>query len=118
MVTWADAADVAAASSARTAGLSRATATDPSERLQIFAHVHLLAQRAGLHREVDEFLAVRLVLGREILGHEVSDHWNRIDDIVGGESVLEQVLACLLRIGVDEFDRLTPSCREALGDVR
>src|SRR5262244_2781406 len=48
-------------------------AIDPSEGLQIFAHVHLLGERAGLHREVDEFLVVRLVLGREILGHEISD---------------------------------------------
>src|SRR5262245_23681121 len=118
MVTWADAADAAAASPARTAELSRPTAIDPSERLQIFAHVHLLSERAGLHREVDELLVVRFVLGREILGHEVPDHWNRIDDIVGGEGVLDQVLACLLRIGVDEFDRLAPGGREALGDIR
>src|SRR5262244_1504389 len=118
MVTWADAADAAAASSARTAELSRPTAIDPSERLQIFAHVHLLGERPGLHREVDELLVVRLVLGRDVLGHEVPDHWNRIDDIVGGEGVLDQVLACFLRIGVDEFDRLAPGRGEALSDIR
>src|SRR5215831_2408636 len=105
MVTWADAAGSAPASrigaprsSIHATELSRPTAIDPSERLQIFAHVHLLGERSGLHREVDEFLVVRLVPGREILGHEVSDHWNRIDDIVGRERVLEQMLACFLRI--------------------
>src|SRR5262245_30920160 len=92
MVTWADAADAAAASPARTAELSRPTAIDPSERLQIFAHVHLLSERAGLHREVDELLVVRFVLGREILGHEVPDHWNRIDDVVGVKVFLTRCL--------------------------
>src|SRR5262245_4909549 len=118
MVTWADAADAAAASSARTAELSRPTAIDPSERLQIFAHVHLLGERPGLHREVDELLVVRLVLGREVLGHEVPDHWNRIDDIVGGEGVLDQVLACLLRIGVDVLERYALVCRKLFGVIR
>src|SRR5262245_37171767 len=118
MVTWADGADSAALSSVRTTDLSRSTAIDPSERLQISAHVHLLGERAGLHREVDEFLVVRLVLGREILGHEVSDHGNRIDDVIGRERVLEQVLACLLRIGVDELDGLAPGRRESCGDMR
>src|SRR5262245_22689865 len=125
MVTCADAAGGAASRSrmppsvARCSRFSRTTGRHLwSERLEILCDVDRLLQRSGLDREVDEFLVVRLVPGREVLGHEVADHWHRIDDIVGRERVLEQMLACFLRIGVDEFDRLAPGRGEAFGDIR
>src|SRR5512145_1459071 len=95
MVTWAGAAapalDLVSAAGVSTGGSAAAS----SERLQVFGHVHLLRQRSHLHREVDELLEIRLVLGGEIAGHVVADHRHRIDDVLGSEGVLEEMLARL-----------------------
>ena len=53
------------------------------------------SQRSGLHREVDEFLIVGLVLGGQVLGHEIADHRHGIDHVLRGEGVLDEMLARL-----------------------
>src|SRR5260370_41512977 len=103
MVTCADVAgsaapeplDAPSASARRPPPSSPTTSCLRSERLQIFGDVDLLLQRSGLDREIDEFLIVCLVLVREILGHEITDHRNRIDDVFRCEGILDQVLARL-----------------------
>src|SRR5215467_13736066 len=88
-----------------------------SVRLQIFGDVDFLRQRADRGGEIDEFLELRLVLVGELARHVITHHRDRIDDILGSERVLGEVLARLLRVLVDEIDALFPDGGEAPRDV-
>src|SRR5262245_66474282 len=112
MVTWAAALPSIGTppASSRRAGRSRPTQYVLwSKRLQAFADVYLLGQRAGLHRKVDEFLEVRLVLGAEILGREIAHHPHGGDHVVGRERVLDQVLSRVIGTLVAHATRTHPA---------
>ena len=53
----------------------------------------------------------------ELARHEVTHHRDGIDDVFGGERVLGEIFARLLRVLVDEIDALLPHGGEAPRDV-
>src|SRR5262245_48911446 len=53
----------------------------------------------------------------ELARHVVTHHRDGIDDVLGSERVLGEVLARLLRVLVDEVDALFPNGGEAPSDV-
>src|ERR1700730_3944514 len=97
---------------------SRVTKPPPSlsmhsEDLQVIRDVDLALERSGLHGEIDELLKLRLVLVREILGHEIAHHRHRIDHVFRRESIFGQVLAGLRRIFIDEARGFLPGGGES-----
>src|SRR4051812_230615 len=92
-------------------------ATDRSIGLEIFGDVDLLRHGADLGRKVDELLKLGLVRGGQVARHEISHHRHRIDDVLGRERILGEILARLLGILVHELDALPPDRGKAPGDI-
>src|SRR5271163_2686862 len=96
----------------RTAGgaafMAPRSSQSPLEWLEIFFHVDLFRHDADLAAEIGECLQVADLFRGHVLDHDVAEHWDDIDDTLGRHRVLEEVLARLLRIAVDERDRLRP----------
>src|SRR5260370_8448413 len=87
---------------------SCAPATGASEFLQNFGDVELFGDDADRIAEVRKLLQVADLFVGHIAGHDVAEHRNHIDHVVGRERVLGEIFARLVGVLFDEIDLLAP----------